>query len=562
MSALLVVHPHQARRTSIQKSLEQAGYQTLFANNCEIAYQIFKNYSVDLIICELELPTLSCFDLVKKIRADSSINRTPVLVLTSKTNQDDLTKILEMGANDFLQEPYSEDLFLTKINLLLRLKNLNTKLLHSNKVISTMHKNLELEHKSAERIFERFVHGPGKKVPGLETRISPFSIFNGDVFLSTVMPSGNLLLLLGDFTGHGLPASIGAIPVAEVFYSMVKRGRTPSEVLSVINEKLKDILPTHIFFGCIMLNIQPAHKTVAVFNAGMQPVIQLTGNVDNVVQRYDSTSPPLGILKNSEMNFEFKQVLVTDEDVFVFYTDGIIEAMNAQKEMFGVERLISVLATDPSLSTLVSAVSDYSGETAFEDDVSLIKLTLRDVFAMSLQDLRDFSQTDRQMASKWRLEFDFYYSVIKVNDNPIEGVVDAIMLMQPLISFKEDLYSVVSGLYHHAVDQGLLGLDSGIKGQVDGARQFNVLKQQRMDDLSAGKVTVTLRQKPLTFHSAEIEIRISCGEGSCLYFEALSEAELKSELPNQGLLAVKNLCQSLVIEPEDSAVVAVYVWQQ
>ena len=47
--------------------------------------------------------------------------------------------------------------------------------------------------------------------------LSPVSIFNGDLLLATRTPSGSLYVMLGDFTGHGLPAAVGAIPVAEVF---------------------------------------------------------------------------------------------------------------------------------------------------------------------------------------------------------------------------------------------------------------------------------------------------------------------------------------------------------
>ena len=47
--------------------------------------------------------------------------------------------------------------------------------------------------------------------------MSPMALFNGDVLLADISPTGSLMVLLGDFTGHGLPAAIGSMPLASIF---------------------------------------------------------------------------------------------------------------------------------------------------------------------------------------------------------------------------------------------------------------------------------------------------------------------------------------------------------
>ena len=75
------------------------------------------------------------------------------------------------------------------------------------------------------------------------------SIFNGDLLLATRTPSGSMYVMLGDFTGHGLPAAIGAIPVAEVFYGMANKGFSIAAIVAETNRKLRAILPTEVFFS-------------------------------------------------------------------------------------------------------------------------------------------------------------------------------------------------------------------------------------------------------------------------------------------------------------------------
>ncbi|WP_024850945.1 fused response regulator/phosphatase [Hydrogenovibrio kuenenii] len=563
---ILVVDPSETNRFYLKQILEKNGYQVLFASNGLDAYQIFETESFDLVISEITLPFMSAYDLVKKIKSHSLQQMIPVFIVTDEVSSEVIQNVLEVGADDFLQKPYSEQLFLAKIRSLIRMKRLTSELYESHQTISLLHKNLELEHRSAERIFEKFVHGPGKLVPGLETHVTPASIFNGDVFLSTVMPSGSVLVLLGDFTGHGLPAAIGAIPVAEVFYSMVKRGRTPGEVLNVINSKLKDILPIHIFFGCIMMKIQPNRRTVSVFNAGMQPIIQLTSDTRETRQ-FKSTSPPLGILDNKDMTFDFTSVNVSSNDSFFLYTDGIIEVLDNQREMFGVERLVEVMTSyeNPGIPDLVDAAKEFSKDSLFEDDVSIIKLSMKAILKETQQQLLQASNTDIKPASQWRLTFEFCHRNIKINGNPTEGIVDAIMAMQPLISFKEDLYLVISELYINAVEHGLLNLDSSLKDEEDGFQKFNQQKRDRLSLLEEGKVTICINQTPTSNYAGNIKIKVFHeGQQFTSKMGKIPEPIDESDhaFSGRGLFLVQSLCQSLELDVVQACATAVYTWQQ
>jgi len=381
MIRILVVDPSYSNRLYLKLTLERAGYQVFEAKDGEEALNQFNQIHPNLIITEIELPLLSGESLVSEIKSLTEETFYPIFVVTNATSPESIQEILEAGADDFLQKPYPEKLFLAKVASLLRNLDFYNDLKSSKELVSSLHSSLELEHKSAERIFEKFVHGPRKEVPGLKTHISSASIFNGDVFLSSISPAGNVVTLLGDFTGHGLPASIGAIPVAEVFYSMVRKGRTLKEIVSVINEKLLLILPVHVFFSCTVVQVSPRHQTAKLLNAGMQPLIMIDEKTREVIQ-YQSTCVPLGVIASDLLGIELTEVNLRGREQFILYTDGVVEAMNCDGELFGVSRLIDALLNTDALDIelLVHDSQNFCSHEPFLDDVSIIKLDVDEIF--------------------------------------------------------------------------------------------------------------------------------------------------------------------------------------
>ena len=105
--------------------------------------------------------------------------------------------------------------------------------------------------------------------PNIRYLQSPYALFNGDLLLAAFTPAGDMHVLLGDFTGHGLPAAVGAMPLAEVFYGMTAKGYGLSETLREMNAKLKRILPVDMFCCATLLCLSFQRRSVEVWNGGM-----------------------------------------------------------------------------------------------------------------------------------------------------------------------------------------------------------------------------------------------------------------------------------------------------
>ncbi len=377
---ILIVDPSDSNRLYLSIILQKLNYQVFQADNGVDALELFDVQLPGLVISELEIPFLSGAQLVKHIKSSKSALYTPVLIVTGGVDAGLILDAIDSGADDYIQKPYSESLFLAKILSLFRIKEMAYDLDETKKTISKLHANLRLEHQSAERIFEKFVHGPSQEIYGLDKHISPVSIFNGDVMLSCESPTGEIIILLGDFTGHGLPAAIGAIPVAEIFYAMVRKGKPCLEIISVINTKLKEILPVHIFFACILVEVISKTNILRSFNAGMQSILYFDG-ANAKISEIPSMVPPLGVLDNSEIEFTLKEQVFLVEDELIIFTDGVVEVMDASENMFGLKRVISFFETAPNRSVikLVEMVQDFSDAGNFGDDVSIVRLKLAEI---------------------------------------------------------------------------------------------------------------------------------------------------------------------------------------
>ncbi len=560
MASILIVDPSKSNRLYLRLTLEKQGYQVFEAGNGLEALESYEHHRPNLVITEIKLPVLSGADLVQRIKLLAKETFAPVFVVTNVFKPDSIQRILSVGADDFLQKPYPEELLLAKIASLLRNVNFYDDLKQSKELVFSLHMGLALEHKSAERIFEKFVHGPRQEVPGLEAHVSPASIFNGDVFLSTITPAGNVITLLGDFTGHGLPAAIGAIPVAEVFYSMVKKGRTLKEIILVINDKLKTILPAHIFFSCVAVKVFPKRHSVSLFNAGMQPVVMLDG-ASGKEALFESTSVPLGVLDSYELDVEFTKVELEGTEHFICYTDGIVEAMNDSGQVFGVSRLVNSLkASHRDIDQLVSSAQDFCHGCVFNDDVSIIKLSMADILMQPNQMIASAVLERIPPPSAWTLKYEFSADNLKCNPHPIEAIVDAIIGMQPITPYKEDIFIILSELYNNALEHGILQLNSGLKQQPNGFFIFAEEKQKALDSLTDGRLMIDVCHEPLSETAGRLRIVVAHdGAGRSDKVAAQASSEVFS---GRGITIVRFLCSDFRFEEGGARVEAVYDWER
>ena len=84
-------------------------------------------------------------------------------------------------------------------------------------------------------------------------------------------PSGGYHILVGDFTGHGLSAATGVIPVSDIFYQMTDEDHSIVKIIAEINRKLKSVLPTGLFLCGSLIDLDEIHRKAALFKGDVRP---------------------------------------------------------------------------------------------------------------------------------------------------------------------------------------------------------------------------------------------------------------------------------------------------
>ena len=173
---------------------------------------------------------------------------------------------------------------------------------------------------------------------GVRKLLSPMSIFNGDILLSAPTPWGGTRAMLGDFTGHGLSAAMGALPLSDIFYGMTRKGYSLADLALESNRKLRRILPTGLFCACVLIDTDPLRRQVTVWNGGL-PDVLVRGRDGGLRLRMRSTHLPLAIVGDEEFDASVESFELCAGDRLFAYSDGVIEAQSPDGTMFGSDRL-------------------------------------------------------------------------------------------------------------------------------------------------------------------------------------------------------------------------------
>lgn len=104
-SRLLIVDDNEMNRDMFARRLERKGYVVELAENAKDLLQRVKRDAVDLVLLDIEMPEISGLDALKALRELYSAAELPIIMVTAKTQSEDIVKALDLGANDYLTKP-------------------------------------------------------------------------------------------------------------------------------------------------------------------------------------------------------------------------------------------------------------------------------------------------------------------------------------------------------------------------------------------------------------------------------------------------------------------------
>src|SRR5579863_4587871 len=256
-----------------------------------------------------------------------------------------------------------------------------------------LYEEIERQERRLERDLALARELQGRLLPQARPKLShldvaakfvPARAIGGDLYDFIPYSMSRLGIVIGDVSGKGAPAAIYAALVSGIIRSHAPIEPTPAEMLSAVNLSLAERRIEAQFVSIIYAVWDDEHRTLTVANSGLPRPVYVHGGKNEVIE---ATGLPLGLFDEADYDeFKFR---MKPGDMFVFFSDGILDARNRRGDLFGrgrVEQIISECtgkSADCVVDALFKAAAEHSAGVETFDDQTVVAIRVRSAHAAS-----------------------------------------------------------------------------------------------------------------------------------------------------------------------------------
>ena len=407
---ILLAEDETTTRLRVQSYLKQWGYEVVATKNGKEALERFEQEGFELVVSDWEMPEMNGPDLVREIRAKSPGRYVYVLMLTARSEKEDIVEGMEAGADDFLTKPFDRNELRVRIRAGVRIIELeqdlaarNDELGQANQQLAVVNRSLEdanarMKHdlEAASEIQRAFLPTAPPVVPGLEFAwtYEPCDELGGDTLNIIRLDEENLGLYLIDVAGHGVPAALLSVTLSRVLTpsadgtSMLKKPSgaapgyriiEPSEVAATLNERFAWNEEAEQYFTLFYGIVNARTRIIRYVLCGHPSPIYVPPNGEPTT--LEGNGFPVGLIEDAE--FEDQEMQLGPGDRIYIHSDGIPEAEGQGDQLFGDDRMMASLASDREapaadvIANLLGTLEEWRGDRPVGDDISLLSLAVK-----------------------------------------------------------------------------------------------------------------------------------------------------------------------------------------
>ena len=550
MKKILIADDISTNRILLKQTLNAlGGFDVVEAVDGQDAIDVYKKESPDLILMDVMMPGIDGYQATTEIKKIMGDDYVPVIFLTALSSDDSLSTALESGGDDFISKPFNVEVLASKIHAHLRIRDLTLELNESNVLLKNVNRNLLYEQNLIEYFFESAIKQSFLDDKVIKYHMSSLSVFNGDVFLSEQGPDGSIYAVVGDFTGHGLTAAMGTLPVAMIFFDMVQRGSSVGEIASEINYQLYKLMPHGMFLTANIVRINTYDGILSVWSGGM-PEIYIFNNNDELKETIESQHMPLGILEHDEFDTLTQTFNILDSDKVYMYSDGIIEARNQENKLFGEVRLKDALVNGGKerFQKLLDDLQIFTGDESQKDDITLLEINCMKHPVPTNLGIRNIENN-----LEWNISISLSEKDI-ATPNPISKLFE-ILNSLPFVSHHKDvLHVLIFEIYNNTLDHSILSLKSVNKSDSDKFSEYYVARDKKIKSLDRAFINFNFD------FSIENEIqylKIQVTDSGSGYQNNMI-ASLDNDSHGRGLGIIKSFCEKVSFSDDGKLFTALY----
>ncbi len=373
---ILVVDDTPANLRLLMGILREVGYKVRPANNGQRAFSTIEKESPDLILLDIMMPDMDGYEVCEHLKANEQTREIPVIFISALNETFDKVKAFSVGGVDYITKPFQAEEVLARVETHLKLHELQRQLQQEN-----LRMRAELE---VSRRLQQMLLPTEKELEQIDSLdiagfMEPADEVGGDYY-DVLQYSGGILFGIGDVTGHGLESGALAIMVQSSIRTLLA---SYQELDSV---KFLNALNQMVYHNVIRMNAEKS-MTLALLSY-QQGQLVLTGQHEEMiivrsggeVEQIDTIDLgfPIGLEEDITELVNQVTVPLNTGDVVVLYTDGITEAENLDKQMYGLERLCQVIkqngqhTANKIKKAVIADVRQFIGQQKIYDDITLL----------------------------------------------------------------------------------------------------------------------------------------------------------------------------------------------
>ncbi|MGB5528369.1 MAG: PP2C family protein-serine/threonine phosphatase, partial [Ignavibacteriaceae bacterium] len=214
----------------------------------------------------------------------------------------------------------------------------------------------------------------GEMIPAMQV--------GGDYYDLIQLSDSKLFVVVGDVSGKGLSASLYMTKIQTMIKISCTQNKSPKEILVDINRRIYEELDKSWFVTITLALFDLEKQTLKFCRAGHMPIL-LASN--GTVQSYRTQGLGVGIEKGIvfEKSLIEEEVKLSPGQIYAFFTDGVTEAMNEKSELFGDDKLNSILKNKSTVRSaeivneIWSSVNSFRGTAEVNDDMTMVVVKVK-----------------------------------------------------------------------------------------------------------------------------------------------------------------------------------------
>ena len=348
-------------------------YKTKIATNGEKALALASaEEKPDLILLDIVMPGMDGYEVCSRLKSDAATSEIPVIFLTGQTDAQDETRGFEVGAVDYVHKPFSPAVVRARVRSHILLREARAQLAEQ---LLALNNELEMARQIQLSILPHSIPA----LPGLEiaARFLPMTSVAGDFYDFIQVDDKHIGILIADVSCHGLPSALIASMLQVALKGQTHHATEPAKVLAGLNLALCGKF-TQNFVTAAYIYMDLENHLLRYAGAGHPPVLHWRNSAGKTGQVLEN-GLVLGMVE--EAGYEALELTLEPRDRYVLYTDGVVEAANPARELYGTDQFMQfidsnrVLDTGPFADALLAEIAKWTGQSAAQsqqDDITLL----------------------------------------------------------------------------------------------------------------------------------------------------------------------------------------------